>query len=269
MPGPGSPEEMPSFCTEEDRHIKDGAQLVQPLSVMPSVHNLEEFASSSTLHGISHVFHHGRYTARKFLWTMAFLGALGFLIYVYIDRVEFYFQYPHVTKLEEEAVHSMIFPAVTICNVNILRFSEISGQDLYWAGEFLGFLNSSDKIVAPQKADAEVVKVLSQKLQQSKGERNLPFDFREFHDRAGHQMDQMLIKCRFGTESCNANDFKTVSWCLLNGILNLGNGPQGLWEGWYVFLSLGNSEKAKQMCELLYLLPKRDATRKKNHFKMP
>lgn len=239
MPGPGSSEEMPSFSTppKEDRHIKDGPQVVQPLSVMPSAHNLEEFASSSTLHGISHIFHHGRYTARNFLWTMAFLASLGFLFYVYTDRVEFYFQYPHATRLEEKTVHSMIFPAVTICNVNILRFSEISGQDLYWAGEFLGFLDSSDKIVAPQKADAEVVKVLSQKLQQSKGERNLPFDFGEFHDRAGHQMDQMLIKCRFGNESCNANDFKTVSRCLLMGILNLGNGPQGLWEGWYVFVS--------------------------------
>lgn len=230
MPGPGLPEEMPSFSTppKEDRHIEDGAQVVQPLSVMPSAHQLEEFASSSTLHGISHIFHHGHYTTHNLLWTMAFLASLGFLFYVYIDRVEFYFQYPHATKLEEEAVHSMIFPAVTICNINLLRFSELSGQDLYWAGEFLGFLDSSDKIVAPQKADAEVVKVLSQKLQQSKGERNLPFDFGELYDRAGHQMDQMLIKCRFGSESCNTSDFKTVSRCLLMGVLNLGNGPEGL-----------------------------------------
>ncbi|XP_060543839.1 acid-sensing ion channel 4 isoform X2 [Pantherophis guttatus] len=212
MPGPGSPEEMSSFSTppKEDQHIEDGAQVVQPLSVMPSAHHLEEFASSSTLHGISHIFHHGHYTTYNFLWTMAFLASLGFLFYVYNDRMEFYFQYPHATKLEEETVHSMIFPAVTICNVNLLRFSELSGQDLYWAGEFLGFLDSSDKIVAPQKADAEVVKVLSQKLQQSKGERNLPFDFGELYNRAGHQMDQMLIKCRFGSESCNTSDFKTV-----------------------------------------------------------
>uniref|UniRef100_A0A8C5S6T4 Uncharacterized protein n=1 Tax=Laticauda laticaudata TaxID=8630 RepID=A0A8C5S6T4_LATLA len=173
-----------------------------------------KFAGSSTLHGISHIFNHGRCTAHNFLWTMAFLASLGFLFYANIDRVEFYFQYPHATTLEEETLQSLIFPAVTICNVNLLRFSEISGQDLYWAGEFLGFLDSSDKIVAPQNADAEVVRILRQKLQQSKGERNLPFDFGELYDRAGHQMDQMLIKCKFVNESCNVDDFKTVSRCL-------------------------------------------------------
>ncbi|KAM6460557.1 acid-sensing ion channel 1C-like [Liasis olivaceus] len=216
MPGPGWPEEMPSWpslCTlpKAVQHIKDVAQVVHPLSTIPSAPNLEEFASSSTLHGINHIFHHGRYTARNFLWTVAFLSSLAFLFHVYVERVEFYFQYPHATKLEEETLHNMTFPAVTICNLNPLRFSEISGHDLYWAGEFLGFLDSSDRIVAPQKADAEVLKILSQKLQQSKGERNLPFNFGELYDRAGHQMDQMLIECKFGNELCNASDFKTDS----------------------------------------------------------
>ncbi|KAK9410420.1 acid-sensing ion channel 1-like [Crotalus adamanteus] len=242
MPGPGSPEAILSFCTpaEEDQHIKGGPQVEQSFSVMSSTPNLEEFANSSTLHGISHIFHHGRCTAHNILWTTAFLASLSFLFYVYTDRVEFYFQYPHATKLEEETLHSMIFPAVTICNVNLLRFSEISGHDLYWAGEFLGFLDSSDEIVAPQKTDADVVKILNQKLQQSKGERNLPFDFEELHNRAGHQIDQMLIKCKFSNESCNANDFKTVSQCLLMGILNLGNDPQSFWGGGGTFLSLGH-----------------------------
>lgn len=203
--------------------------MVHPPTSAPS---LEEFARSSTLHGISHIFRHGCNTGCKFLWIVAFLGSLGFLIHVYADRVDFYFQYPHDTTLEEETLPSLTFPAITICNLNPLRFSQLSGHDLYWAGEYLGFLDGDDKIAVSKGEDGDIREVLSKKLMQSKGERNLPFNFTELHDRAGHQMDQMLVLCSFGNESCNASDFETVSllphrcsaedsentsWCSWNG----------------------------------------------------
>lgn len=216
MPETTWPREMPSwqyFSTPAVavQHVESSSHMAHPSPIAPSALSLEEFAKTSTLHGISHIFQHGHYTVRHLLWTLAFLGSLGFLIHVYTERVDFYFQYPHATALEEEPLYNMTFPAVTICNLNRLRFSQLSGHDLYWAGEFLGFLDSSDNVAALDHTDVEVREMLSRKLKESRGERNLPFDFKELHKRAGHQMDQMLLECKFANRSCNASDFRTVS----------------------------------------------------------
>uniref|UniRef100_A0ACB8G3D2 Uncharacterized protein n=1 Tax=Sphaerodactylus townsendi TaxID=933632 RepID=A0ACB8G3D2_9SAUR len=209
-------------------HVEDASRAARPSSVAPSPLSLEEFSKSSTLHGINHIFQHGHYTIRHLLWTVAFLASLGFLIHVYTERVDFYFQYPHATALEEETFHIMTFPAVTICNLNRLRFSQLSGHDLYWAGEFLGFLDSSDNIAMPNSTDMEVWEILNRKLMQSKNERNLPFDFKELHERAGHQMDQMLVECKFSNKSCNASDFETLL-CSLRSPAGIRHFPHNHW----------------------------------------
>lgn len=217
MPGTAAPDDMPSWhhfppLPKAVQDIEDVSRDMHSSPNVPSVPSLEEFASTSTLHGISHIFCHGHYTIRNFLWTVAFVGSLAFLIHICAERVDYYFQYPHATTLEEETLPNLTFPAVTICNINRFRFSQLSGHDLYWAGEFLGFLDSYERIAATKEsADAEVLELVGKKLNQSKRERNLPFDFKELHDRAGHQMSEMLVECKFGNESCRADDFKTVS----------------------------------------------------------
>lgn len=41
-----------------------------------------------------------------------------------------------------------------------------------------------------------------------------PFNMREFYDRAGHDIRDMLLSCHFRGETCSAEDFKVVSdWC--------------------------------------------------------
>ena len=102
---------------------------------------IEVFASRSTLHGISHMFTYERMCVKRSLWILFFLGSLGFLVLVCVDRVQFYFQYPHVTKLDEVAAPMMVFPAVTFCNLNSFRFSRVTRNDLYHAGELLALLN--------------------------------------------------------------------------------------------------------------------------------
>lgn len=102
---------------------------------------IEVFASRSTLHGISHMFTYERICIKRCLWILFFLGSLGFLVLVCVDRVQFYLQYPHVTKLDEIATPLMIFPAVTFCNLNTFRFGRVTRNDLYHAGELLALLN--------------------------------------------------------------------------------------------------------------------------------
>lgn len=103
---------------------------------------LQVFALTSTLHGIAHIFSNERVTARCCLWLLFFLGSLGFLLYVCVDRVQFYLDFPYVTKVDEIVAPAMLFPAITICNLNAFRFSKVTRNDLYHAGELLAMLNS-------------------------------------------------------------------------------------------------------------------------------
>lgn len=102
---------------------------------------IEVFAHSSTLHGISHIFTYERFCVKRCLWLVFFLGSLTFLLYVCVDRIHFYLEYPHVTKLDEVTTPIMTFPAVTFCNLNAFRFSRVTRNDLYHAGELLALLN--------------------------------------------------------------------------------------------------------------------------------
>lgn len=102
---------------------------------------IEDFASRSTLHGISHMFTYERMYIKRSLWILFFLGSVSVLVMVCVDRVQFYFQYPHITKLDEVAAPKIVFPAVTFCNLNSFRFSRVTRNDLYHAGELLALLN--------------------------------------------------------------------------------------------------------------------------------
>ncbi|KAG2468279.1 ASI1A protein, partial [Polypterus senegalus] len=107
---------------------------------------LDAFASRSTLHGISHIFSSGRFRVKRCFWLCCFLGSFSILLYVCVDRVHLYLQYPHVTKLDEVAAPVIIFPAVTFCNLNEFRFSRVTRNDLYHAGELLALLNHSSSV---------------------------------------------------------------------------------------------------------------------------
>ena len=103
--------------------------------------SLEVFSRNSTLHGISHIFTYERVCVKRCLWLTFFLSSLACLLYVCVDRIHFYLEYPHVTKLDEVTTPMMVFPAVTFCNLNSFRFSRVTRNDLYHAGELLSLLN--------------------------------------------------------------------------------------------------------------------------------
>lgn len=115
----------------DDEEVENG----QPISV-------EAFASNATLHGLSHIFSYERLSIKRFFWLLCFLGSLALLVFVCNERIQYYFCYPHITKLDEVATTNMTFPAVTFCNLNEFRFSRVTKNDLYHAGELLALLNN-------------------------------------------------------------------------------------------------------------------------------
>ncbi|XP_030410781.1 acid-sensing ion channel 1 isoform X2 [Gopherus evgoodei] len=171
--------------------------------------SIQAFASSSTLHGLSHIISYERFSFKRIIWTLCFLGSIALLAYVCTERIQYYFLYPHVTKLDEVATTRLTFPAVTFCNLNEFRFSRVTKNDLYHAGELLALLNNRYEIPDTQMADEKQLEILQDKAN-FRNFKPKPFNMLEFYDRAGHDIREMLLSCFFRGAECNPEDFKVV-----------------------------------------------------------
>ncbi|XP_053907553.1 acid-sensing ion channel 1 isoform X3 [Cuculus canorus] len=172
--------------------------------------SIQAFASSSTLHGLSHIFSYERLSLKRVVWALCFLGSLALLALVCTNRIQYYFLYPHVTKLDEVAATRLTFPAVTFCNLNEFRFSRVTKNDLYHAGELLALLNNRYEIPDTQTADEKQLEILQDKAN-FRNFKPKPFNMLEFYDRAGHDIREMLLSCFFRGEPCTPEDFKVVA----------------------------------------------------------
>ncbi|XP_065510505.1 acid-sensing ion channel 1 isoform X3 [Caloenas nicobarica] len=171
--------------------------------------SIQAFASSSTLHGLSHIFSYERLSLKRVVWALCFLGSLALLALVCTNRIQYYFLYPHVTKLDEVAATRLTFPAVTFCNLNEFRFSRVTKNDLYHAGELLALLNNRYEIPDTQTADEKQLEILQDKAN-FRNFKPKPFNMLEFYDRAGHDIREMLLSCFFRGEQCAPEDFKVA-----------------------------------------------------------
>lgn len=61
-----------------------------------------------------------------------------------------------------------------------------------------------------QMADEKQLEILQDKAN-FRSFKPKPFNMREFYDRAGHDIRDMLLSCQFRGEVCSAEDFKVVS----------------------------------------------------------
>ncbi|XP_066220487.1 acid-sensing ion channel 2-like [Saccopteryx leptura] len=182
-------------------------------SLQPS--SLQIFANTSTLHGIRHIFVYGPLTIRRVLWAVAFVGSLGLLLVESSERVSYYFSYQHVTKVDEVVAQSLVFPAVTLCNLNGFRFSRLTTNDLYHAGELLALLDVNLQIPDPHLADPTVLEALRQKAN-FKHYKPKQFSMLEFLHRVGHDLKDMMLYCKFKGQECGHQDFTTVTLAVLS-----------------------------------------------------
>ncbi|KAM9617277.1 acid-sensing ion channel 1 isoform 2-T2 [Morphnus guianensis] len=111
--------------------------------------------------------------------------------------------------LDEVAATRLTFPAVTFCNLNEFRFSRVTKNDLYHAGELLALLNNRYEIPDTQTADEKQLEILQDKAN-FRNFKPKPFNMLEFYDRAGHDIREMLLSCFFRGEQCTPEDFKVV-----------------------------------------------------------
>lgn len=207
----------------------------------------QAFVHSSTLHGLRFIFPYGQPSARRLLWAAALLACLGLLALESAERLAYFLSYPHVTSVDAVVSSSLVFPAVTICNLNTYRFSRLMRNDLYHAGELLALLDVHLTIPQPHLAEPDVLAFLQEKANFT-AYRPKTFSMKEFIERVGHDLKEMMLYCRYQGQECSHSDFKIVSPLM-------SSFKYHLWSGiiWGQNLSAASQLSEDSACQVLGL----------------
>ncbi|KAL0618479.1 Acid-sensing ion channel 3 [Plecturocebus cupreus] len=164
--------------------------------------DIRVFASNCSMHGVGHIFGPGSLSLRRGMWAAAVVLSVVTFLYQVAGRVRYYREYHHQTALDERESHQLVFPAVTLCNINPLRRSRLTPNDLHWAGAALLGLDPAEH--------ATFLRALGRPPAPPGFMPSPTFDMAQLYDRAGHSLDDMLLDCRFRGEPCGPENFTMV-----------------------------------------------------------
>lgn len=147
----------------------------------------KDFTLYSSLHGLHFVLKPiSRF--RRIMWVILVLFAVGTLVTQIEASVrKLLLRRFAITKSIEDN-DTLPFPAITICNQNIMRKSKIEGTAA------LDFLNQISNVKAASAANETASSI-----------------DRETVMKAGHQLKEMIGKCSFPGATCTYKDFEMSS----------------------------------------------------------
>ncbi|PNJ08937.1 ASIC3 isoform 1, partial [Pongo abelii] len=164
--------------------------------------DIRVFASNCSMHGLGHVFGPGSLSLRRGMWAAAVVLSVATFLYQVAERVRYYREFHHQTALDERESHRLVFPAVTLCNINPLRRSRLTPNDLHWAGSALLGLDPAEH--------AAFLRTLGRPPTPPGFMPSPTFDMAQLYARAGHSLDDMLLDCRFRGQPCGPENFTTI-----------------------------------------------------------
>ena len=152
---------------------------------------------------------------RRLLWSLAFLASAGLLATGAADRLHHLLSHPVHTRARLAWAPQLRFPAITLCNSNRARFLHLTKPDLYSVGQWLGLARENRSLVPEMLAvlgedrRAWLMRLAnySRFLPPRRSERTM----QSFFHRLGHQIEDMLVECRFRGERCGPQHFVPVS----------------------------------------------------------
>ena len=120
------------FVQIENHHNNDNFRSSSVESFRPA--SIHVFASNVTMHGFYHIFARHHSVIRRFAWSLAFLASLTLLILQSSNRVRYYLERPHVTKLDEISVLGLqSLDCWIIDEIDLKPFSQVE----YWHFQLL------------------------------------------------------------------------------------------------------------------------------------
>ncbi|XP_031520883.1 acid-sensing ion channel 3 isoform X1 [Papio anubis] len=173
-----------------------------PEEARRSASDIRMFASNCSMHGLGHVFGPGSLSLRRGMWAAAVVLSVATFLYQVAERVRYYREFHHQTALDERESHRLVFPAVTLCNINPLRRSRLTPNDLHWAGSALLGLDPAEH--------PAFLRALGRPPAPPGFMPSPTFDMAQLYARAGHSLDDMLLDCRFRGEPCGPENFTTI-----------------------------------------------------------
>lgn len=160
-----------------------------------------KYIQSTTTHGVVYIFV-GKSKIRRVFWLVIVLTAFIGCLYNVINRIVFLAKGPTSTTvsiLEPESVH---FPAVTLCNLNLIKKSFLDGVSLE-LGELIR------EAFYAQGTDLECNEAVQQFARNGAVPLNeLSFPDLLWHGR--HTAEETIFFCRFMGQDCNTSDFLPV-----------------------------------------------------------
>ncbi|XP_057181173.1 acid-sensing ion channel 1B isoform X1 [Triplophysa rosa] len=158
--------------------------------------SLPTFFDGCSVHGANHIFAEDKkFSVRQGLWAVVFLMAVSMFLVQVLDRVIYYLQYDHVTMLDERNAKNITYPAITLCNYNMIRRSQLSYSDLLFMGPLLGYEDN----MAPGIP-----------LAPEPNRQGSRFSLAEFYNRTRHRMDDMLLECKFSGKDCGPEHWREI-----------------------------------------------------------
>ncbi|XP_071950917.1 acid-sensing ion channel 1-like [Antedon mediterranea] len=144
------------------------------------------FAGETSLHGIRYVGNKSTWAVRRYIWCVLVFIALTSLVIILKESLDNYRSYPVATKISIAHYDEIAFPAVTFCNYNQLRQSQVSDEELrfirsFYSGEFENFSTIND------------------------------WNLTELYLRASHSIEDLLTECTWmSLEDCGPENFTTT-----------------------------------------------------------
>ncbi|KAJ8364458.1 hypothetical protein SKAU_G00132890 [Synaphobranchus kaupii] len=171
------------------------------------------FLARTRLHGLKYVCAQSASLSHRAFWLLALCASLGLLLSWSSNRFLYWLSFPTYTKVHMEWAKELDFPTITICNNNPVRFYKLTKSDLYFAGHWLGLL------LANRTARPIVLDLLQNERQAWFSKlsdfrlflppRNFEGTNMEFMDRLGHQLEDMLLSCKYRGDPCGPQNFSS------------------------------------------------------------
>lgn len=153
-----------------------------------------EWSQSSTSHGYPNIFRTKNIVV-KIMWLIFFLAGIGVGIYMVVRGVNQYFEYEVTTQIRRLRADSLVFPAVSICNIN--PFVTEAGR-LYVLDYFRKKYGSNISNVADARAAAPNYDEEIEELRQTPAS---PYFDKELRKSFGYEPD--IHNCVFNLQPCN------------------------------------------------------------------
>ncbi|XP_067951695.1 acid-sensing ion channel 1C-like [Watersipora subatra] len=169
------------------------------------------FAEDSDFHGVRQVTRRENGLVRRIIWGLLLTVSLGVLINNTTMQIIYYFEYNHITKYDITFVHQLDYPAVTICNVNKHKRSEMTLWDIYEMGPHLEMTYPNRSLIHPELYpedwynDMFVGRDWQQVADDNEGK---VYDLEDFYNRTAHRFEDLVQACRWKSVSCEESSWE-------------------------------------------------------------